>query len=295
MEPIYQWGLRVIHALQGASPLFNLPLTIVTRIGGQTFTLLLLAFIYWSLDRRLGRELTIVILISAYVNVVIKALADQPRPFQLDPSVALVHTASGPGFPSGHTQNATLLWGYLGARVQRLSMWIVSALLIILIPFSRIYLGVHFPTDVLGGYVIGGVMLVLALILLPRLAPRLGGLRLPWQLLVAAAFPVLLALAFSTTDGITTSGTLMGMGVGFALEPRWVGFSPSSKWGRRILGFIVGVAVLAALEYGLGAASASLVPATVVGFVRFGLVGFWGALGAPWTLARLGLVSSHGS
>jgi len=79
------------------------------------------------------------------------------------------------------------------------------------------------------------------------------------------------------------------------LEPRWVGFSPSSKWGRRILGFIVGVAVLAGLEYGLGAASASLVPATVVGFVRFGLVGFWGALGAPWTLARLGLVSSHGS
>jgi hypothetical protein len=178
-------------------------------------------------------------------------------------------------------------------KVQRRWMWIISALLMILIPFSRIYLGVHFPTDVLGGYVIGGVLLALALIFVSRLESWLGGLGLPWQLFVAASFAVLLGLAFSTTEGISTSGTLMGMGVGFALEPRWVGFSPSNRWGQRILGFALGVAVLAGLEYGLGVAFATLRPAAVVGFVRFGLVGFWGALGAPWSLARLGLVPSR--
>jgi membrane-associated phospholipid phosphatase len=290
MDAVLDWGLRVILTLQRLSPALDLPFTLFTLLGDKAFFLLFLPFVYWCLDRRLGSRLTVVVLLSAYLNVVAKALAGQPRPFHLAPGIALIGEATGGGLPSGHTQNSVVLWGYLGLQARRRWVWIVVALMLVLIPLSRVYLGVHFPTDLLGGYLIGGLLLLLAQLLMPRLQVWLGGLALTWQLALAVAFPLLLALVFPTEEGITASATLMGMSVGFALEPKWVGFRLSEVWRDRVLGYLVGVAILGAIWLGLRVVFGLIGATPLLRFVRYALTGLWGALGAPWLLARVHLV-----
>jgi membrane-associated phospholipid phosphatase len=283
------WGLDVIGTLQQLSPAFDLPFTLLTVLGDEVFYLLFLPFVYWCLDRRLGSRLIVLVLLSAYLNVVIKALAGQPRPVDLAPGIALISDPTTGGFPSGHTQNSVVLWGCLGAKVRRRWLWIVVGLLLALIPLSRVYLGVHFPTDVLGGYVIGAILLGLALVLVPRITPWLHSLTVTWQLALAVVVPLLLALLFATEEGITASATLMGMAMGFALEPKWVGFRPSSLWRERVLGYLAGAAVLGALWLGLRVAFVAMDSPASLRFLRYALVGLWGSLGAPWLLARVGL------
>jgi len=68
---------------------------------------------------------------------------------------------SGGGLPSGHTQGAVVVWGYLVSQFRRRTLWILAGFLMIGIPLSRLYLGVHFPTDLLGGYILGALCLTI--------------------------------------------------------------------------------------------------------------------------------------
>ena len=91
--------------------------------------------------------------------------------------------------------------------------------------------------------------------------------------------------AFPTEDGVTAV-TLVGMGAGYVLERRWIGFAISGQWRRRIASFVLGVGILVGLWLGLRAALADLKPMAVYRSVRCGAIGLWGALGAPRKCVR---------
>ncbi|MGD1996124.1 MAG: phosphatase PAP2 family protein [Anaerolineae bacterium] len=290
MEAILDWGVDVILWFQRGSPTLDLPFRVLTFMGVEEFFLLLLPLVYWCLDRRTGARLMIVFLFSSYLNAAAKELAGQPRPPDYAPErVRPLSTASGYGLPSGHTQNAVVVWGYIASQFRRAWLWVVAILLIVLIPLSRVYLGVHFPTDLLGGYLLGTALLLLYLWLEPEAEEWLGERGLAWKLGAALAVPLLLTLLFPTEDGAREGGALAGMGIGFVLERRWVGFEVKATWWKRALRFLVGVVVLAGLWMGLGAALSGLEPALVLRFARYGLMGLWGGLGAPWTFVQLKL------
>jgi membrane-associated phospholipid phosphatase len=290
METILDWGIDIIVWFQQFSPTLDLFFEFFTFLGQEEFYLILLPLIYWCLDRRTGARLIVLFLLSAYLNSLAKVWAGQPRPFTYAPDrvLALVE-ASGNGLPSGHTQNTVAVWGYLAAQFRRRWLWIVALLLMVLIPLSRIYLGVHFPTDLLGGYLIGVVLLLLYLWLEPRITEWLGEKALGWQLGTALVIPALMILLFFEEDGIKSGAALMGMGVGFVLERRWIRFASPGLWWKRVLRFLLGGVGLAAAYFGLRVAFSSLEPATLFRFIRYGLVGLWGGLGAPWLFTRVGL------
>ena len=174
METILDWGVKVVLWLQQFSSSLDLPFRILTYMGNEGFFILVLPFIYWCVDRRTGVRLSILFLFSAYVNSAVKVFACQPRPFQYDSRVKQIVSAGGGGFPSGHTQGTLVFWGYLALCFRRPLLWVITGLLIILIPLSRLYLGVHFPTDLLGGYLIGAILLLLYLWLEPRVETYLA-------------------------------------------------------------------------------------------------------------------------
>ena len=85
----------------------------------------------------------------------------------------------------------------------------------------------------------------------------------------------------------------MGMGVGFALERRWVRFQSAGIWWKRVLRFLIGAPVLFALWLGLKEAFYGLEPELMYLFARYALVGLWTGLIAPWLFVRLKLADQR--
>jgi membrane-associated phospholipid phosphatase len=291
---LYQ-GVAVVLWLQQFSPALDLPFKAITYLGDETFYLLFMPLVYWCFDRRRGARLFILLLLSACVNAIAKLLADQPRPFTYDKRVRAIVPAGGGGLPSGHTQNAVVVWGYLAARSRRTAWWLAAGFLMIAIPVSRLYLGVHFPTDLIGGYLLGAAILILFLRLAPRLETWLAQQVCSVQILISLVGSALLMLFNFGGDPavLSAASVLMGVCAGFALERRYVRFSCRGNWWKKILRYMLGVAVLFALWGGLKIASAGLEPAPLFRVVRYALVGLWGGMGAPWVFVRMKLADTE--
>lgn len=294
MLEVLDWGAALVLWFQRFSPELDLPFKILTFMGGEAFFLLLIPLIYWCLDRRVGARLAILFLLSAYANAAAKVLAAQPRPFEYHPKIRTLVYAGGGGFPSGHTQNSVVVWGYLASQYRLPWFWVISGLLMVLVPLSRVYLGVHFPTDLLGGYLLGLLFLVLFGWIGPWVERRLGETGLRWRLGLAIIVPSLLLLVYPGGEkhGVSACAMLMGMGTGFVLERRWVAFETDGAPWRRVFRFLLGEAVLFSLWTGLRVLFSDLEPEPLYRFSRYTLMGLWGALGAPWVFVKLRLAVS---
>ena len=291
MESVLNWGIEVVLWFQQFSPALDLPFKVLTSLGDKEFYLLLVPLVYWCINRRAGARLFMLLLFSACLNEGAKLLADQPRPFNYDPRVIkFVHEDSG-GLPSGHTQSAVVVWGYLAYCFKKKSLWLLAGFLILAIPLSRIYLGAHFPTDLLGGYVLGALVLFLFLRLDSVLESWFTQKGLLYQLCVSMGLPVLLILFVpSGNEGLLTAlGALMGVATGVVLERRWVRFSSEGRWWQQVIRYLVGIVILVGVWLGLRFAFAQLEPADLYRVIRYALVGMWGGLGAPWLFVQLKL------
>ena len=295
MEIMLDWGLQVVLWFQEFSPVLDLPFKALTYLGDETFYLVFMPLFYWCIDRRSGARLFLLLLISYYLNAIAKVIADQPRPFDYDQRVrALVH-AGGGGLPSGHTQNAVVIWGFLAARSGRKAAWLIAGFLMIGIPLSRVYLGVHFPTDLLGGYLLGGLILVLFIRLSPRVEIWLAEKSFAWQLGISFFGPLILVLLNQdgNKDMLSMTSALCGICVGIVLERRFVRYCCDSPYWKRVIRYFLGVAVVVGLWAGLRAAFSGLEPAYLFRFIRYALVGLWAAAGSPWLFVRCKLAEKE--
>ncbi len=291
MESIWQWGLTVIIWMQSLrGPVLDAVFAVGSFLGEEEFFFLLFATLLWAIDMRMGFRIGVIFLISVYVNSLAKELFAHPRPYDLDPSVGKAQPELGYGLPSGHAQNAVVIWGGLAARRRSRLAWIGAVCIALLIGLSRIYRGVHFPTDVLGGWLIGAVLLVLGLTF-ARYAARVGTWPLAAQLGLALVGPAVLAAVFPDSGAVTAMGTLAGAGAGIAITARRLRLDAGGALWQRVVRLGVGLVVLLGLYVGLkqvfpGEESSLHL---VFRFVRYVLLGFWVTLGAPWLFEVLRL------
>ena len=295
MDPILEWGIEVIIAIQTIrSPALDVFFQGVTFLGDAEFYLLLAPIIIWSVNYRLGARLGILLLLSSSINEALKNLFMQPRPCEPRPDIC-VDQAEGYGIPSGHSQNAIVFWGVIAHWVSKAWAWVAAIILMLLIGLSRIYLGVHFPSDVIVGWAIGIVILGLYIVLGERVEKWLGGLSLALQILLALSLPVLLLVIQPNDVMVQITGAFAGIAVGVALGVRYLDFDAGGQFWKRAVRFLVGVAVVAAIYFGLRI----IFPGdgetlyAVFRFIRYGLVGIWISLGAPWLFLRLGLAETR--
>jgi len=284
MEALVRWGIQGNQLVQAfGSPLLDSFFRAITMLGDEMFFLLLVPFLYWVIDKRLATRAGLLYLLSAYVNVVLKAIFAVPRP---SPElVRVLDDAGGYSFPSGHAQSTTTAWGYLAASLHKRWLWVVAVIIIVLVALSRVYLGVHYPQDVIAGILLGVLLVTLYL----RLEKWLNGrvtLSLPAQLALAVAVPLVLLLLQADSDTCSAMGTLMGLSLGVILERRYVRFGNKGPWAKRMLRFVLGIAVVLAIYAGL-----KLVLPAGLGFrvLRYGVIGLWASFGAPAVFVRTGL------
>jgi membrane-associated phospholipid phosphatase len=299
LESLVPWGTEVIVWVQSLSnPWLDAIAKFLSFLGQAEFYLLLLPFVYWCLDRQIGIGLGYLSLFSFWANKLVKYIFRIPRP--ADPRLRVPLPETSPSFPSGHSQNAIANWGYLAVRFRNRIFWVVAIILMLGIGLSRIVLGVHFPQDVIGGWLIGLVLLLIFAWAEPRVRRWIGGQRALVQLVLAVAVPVLLIFLHPADDAglypaeaaITPMSALAGLGIGVIMERAWVRFRVQGVWWRRGLRFLLGLVVVAILYVGpsliLPEGMAYGLEATAR-FVRYAAVGWAVAFLCPWLFVRLGL------
>jgi membrane-associated phospholipid phosphatase len=289
VNPIFQWGLELIRAAQSVrDPALDALFLTITSLGSKEFYFLLLPLMLWCVDFVLGVRVAALFLLSTYVNVSLKDLFALPRPFELDPSVQL-YDVIGYGLPSGHAQLSVVVFGALAHALKKAWVWVIAGFLIALIGFSRVYLGVHFPTDVLAGWLIGVLLLTVYIVFHARVERWLEEKDLDTQLTTAVALPLILLLLHVTDDTIRLMGVLLGAGVGVALLRTNVDYNAGGPLWQRgvrfVLGFavVLGIAAVLGLRFGLNATSPQRpgLIYLVADFLRYAILGLWMGLGAP--------------
>lgn len=296
------WGIDFILWVQSFSnPLLDTVFMAITWLGTIYGYMVILPLIYWSIDRQIGRRLFFLIMASELISTFFKNLFRVPRP---DPTaVRQPAPETSFSFPSDHAQTGgVVFWGYLAAKVQRRWFTVLAVLMAFLLGFSRIYLGVHTPQDVVAGWLIGLIVLWAALKLEPVLVRRWGQLALGQQVAVAILLPLLpLLLLPSDENGHypgemagRLAGILIGAALGSILEDRTVRFNVAGSWLQRLLRYVFGIALVLGI-YLAGSLIPDLTPwaldtaVRVLRYTLLGLVAFWLI---PWLFVKLRLADS---
>jgi membrane-associated phospholipid phosphatase len=322
MEWLWNAEIELVVFLQSLGGWLTAPLRLASLLGDEEFFLLLMPALYWCLSAVLGVRIGFILLLSANLNYALKLAFHGPRPYWYSSRVLALSTESTFGLPSGHAQNAASVWGLLATALRRRWAWVAALALIVTIGLSRIYLGVHFPSDVLVGWLIGAA-LVWAF-------TRWGPLAATWMLrrslsrqlglaLVVSVALLLLGLVFlpllsdwqmpeawaqnaaaagtppqaprSPDDVISTAGALLGLACGASWLHSRGWFSAGGPAWKRLARYPLGVIGVVLFWYVLG----QLLPrgetliAYGLRYLRYTLVGFWVIAGAPELFVRLGL------
>ncbi len=239
--------METIYLVQSvAAPWLDTVMTWITDLGSAAAYVALMVLVYLAVDAHAGRTIGIALMVSFLANQYAKGWFDTPRPFELDASVIrtqrAVDGALGPGFPSGHAQGATTFWGLAAVLARRAWFWGAAVLLVAVVAFSRVYLGVHVPADVVGGLLIGGTVVVLA-----TLWVRSGFEPPVWfAVLLGVVLPFGLHLAFPTPESDLLTGALAALTVGPMLVRHRTDGPLLGRIGVALVGLFLAVTVLVA-------------------------------------------------
>ncbi|GAC1510248.1 MAG: phosphatase PAP2 family protein [Ktedonobacteraceae bacterium] len=184
VNPVTAVDIAITRELQENLAPWLQTLMIIVSYPGSSFVLpalvVLAGVIFWLLGLRLEALVTVGLSsVSTLLNVVLKIIVHRPRP--TDGPVEVLQSAAGNSFPSGHVMAYLAFWGLLfslciilfqGWRWWRVALLVVSAFFVVMVGPSRIYLGAHWASDVLGSYLIGGVLLGVTLWIYLRLKER---------------------------------------------------------------------------------------------------------------------------
>jgi hypothetical protein len=243
--------------------------------GEESFYIIAAAIIFWCVNKEFGYKLGFALLTSTIVNTVIKGLVNAARPIGVSGIRSMrLQTATGQSFPSGHTQGAATFWFSWMAQVRKKWIYIVGTTAILLVAYSRMYLGVHYPIDVIAGIVVGITWVFISNYIFDY-AEATGK---TWILLIIVV-PMLIGLIFIREKTYyTIAGTVLGFYIGYVLESKYVQFDVRNTWVAQIIKLVFGLAILITIKSTLKI----ILPINLYAdFFRYFVIGLWITVGAP--------------
>jgi membrane-associated phospholipid phosphatase len=317
MDAIVNFGIRLIQALQTLSPALDGPMKFFTFLGTIEFYLVIIPLLYWVVDSRLGIRILFVLISTDFLGSSLKRLLHQPRPYWVG-DVKALGTETSYGIPSTHSSNSLSVWGIIASHYKREWLWAASGVLVFLISLSRLYLGVHFPQDVLGGWLIGALVFYLFIWLEPRVLPWLKRLSALSQVGIGLGISILMILlglfiglfiastpdpaewahfavgARSPSQFFTLAGSLFGAVAGYVLMLRYARFQTVGSPARQLGRYFLGIAGVLVIYLGLDVlfsliATDESTAGYILRYLRYATVTLWLAFGAPWTFLKLKL------
>ena len=263
--------------LPGLGDLFFL----ITQLGGTLFYVVVLLIVYWAYNKRGAILVSYILIVSIISEYYLKVMIAKERP----PASNWHPSADPPNYstPSGHSQNSATLYGWVTAKVKTWWMALISIILVGLIGISRVYIGVHYLGDVLLGWGIGIVIVLLFVFLEKPARDYLSRYKTEHLLLLLLIIGFLLTLIAAVlpqppNDNLGAYGGLtMGLAIGLILEMRFVNFTiepfDDQMW-RLVLRVVIGLILVIGVMFGL----APILPSEEIWLraVRYSLVAITG-------------------
>lgn len=325
MDFIDQFEVPVVLFLQSLGEWLKTPMLAFTFLGQEEFFMALLPFLYWCVDARLGLQFAAMTVFSNLGVNILKLFIRMPRPFWVSVDVQPWTAETSFGMPSGHATTAASIWGVLAVFLRKKWPTIFILIVIFLIGISRVFLGMHFLSQVLVGWLLGGLLLLIFLRVTPPILRWF--LKFPIAIQICLVFLgsgliicIYLALylpllnwqapaqwvelgsrplegepfnPIELSSAFTLAGTWFGGMAGAAWYYHHYGLlNISGTYLQKIFRYLLGVAVLLVLWYGLGAIfpRTPTVDAYILRFLRYTLLGLWMTVFAPWVFKKLGLM-----
>ena len=259
--------MAFLHLLEGIRmPVLDVLFQGVTLFGEETMFILFGLLFFWCVDKREGYFLLITGLLGTVINQFLKLWFRIPRPWVRDPSFTIVESAreaaTGYSFPSGHTQTSVGVYGGIAKWTGKNLVSTLCIVLCILVPLSRMYLGVHTPADV-------GVSIVLALVLIfvfcPLLKKHCDNAKVMRPLLFAMVVAALANIAFVTlypfpadvdaenlAHGVKNAYTMLGCIVGiwasWETDRKYIHFETKGTFAVQAVKLALGMAILLGIK-----------------------------------------------
>ena len=262
--------MEILYFLESIRiPGLNEFMLLITRLGEETAFLVLALVIFWCVDKYQGYYVLGVGMLGNLANQFLKIACRVPRPWVRDPEFTVLgnakEAATGYSFPSGHTQTAVGTFGCIATATRRRWVRILCIAVAVTVGISRMYLGVHYPSDVLVG---GGMALVMVLLLRPMMTEK-GRKSIPWifgsLIVLSGAFLMYVSIypfpadldAHNYESALKNSYTFLGTNAGvlavYLADEKKLNFRTKAVWWAQILKAVLGLALVLAVKEGLRA------------------------------------------
>lgn len=256
--------LRLLEGIR--TPVLDGIMSVITYLGSEICFMALALLIFWCVNKRQGYYLFAVGLSGIVINQFLKLWCRIPRPWVLDPDFTIVESAragaTGYSFPSGHTQNIVGTLGVIAVSNRQKWVRILCVSFMILVPFSRMYLGVHTPLDVGVSF---GVALLLLCVFYPffsddKRSARFMPLILALLVIMTAAYSVfVLTYSFPADidksnydsgvhNAFTMGGAVLGLVVAYFFDKKVLNFSTKAPFPGQVLKLVIGMGLLVAIR-----------------------------------------------
>ena len=258
----------------------------ITEFGAETIAIALLAAIYYCYNKDIGKTLGYICINSMMLNSVVKSLFMADRPFQYEGKEYLrvlneaKDGATGTSFPSGHSQSAGSLYTSLIILFKNKWIRIISAVLLVLVPISRLYLGVHFPGDVVVGLLLGVGIAFLGSFLINYFKKKGYSLYILYSISLVIFLPFVL---FNINNPLVSAtfkayGLYIGFVLGCLIEEKKVNFDYNVKWYYKLIRIIIGAILLLGIKSGVKVVfnMIDFIPSNILDLIRYFLMSLVG-------------------
>lgn len=301
---------QIIIFLQSFSPLLDPLFALITLFGDQLFIVGIIGILFFCVDKKLAFRVALLATFTGFLTTSLKGFFGLERPYleyeRLNKTEIkgikdiIGQLPIGYTFPSGHSSSAGSFWTFLASRWRHPGFWGVAVFMIIMIPLSRCYLGVHWPTDIIFGVLLGIAICLLFIYLLPRMERFAANTSFPILVLLSIIAPILMVVIsfvitssvgndFDLADTTSYGGLLLGLFIGYMFEERFINLKVKKyRTNKKVLIYrgIVGLIIILALYFGMSAIFRILFegfPLDLISrFCRYAILAFVGIFCIPW-------------
>lgn len=218
---------------------------LVSIIANETLYLIVISISYWCVSKRKAFHMIVMLCFSGYIGIVIKEFMKIPRPYTYDGIQSLYEKAAASySFPSTHVQLATTFWGSFMILCKKRIIWMIGIVFIILVSISRLYLRVHWLSDIIGAVLFS----VIVVYLYTKVTMGLSDRKFILLQRIILAVSLIMYVMTSQVDNLKLLGVLTGSTIGIMLENHFINMNESNDFKMQVVKTVLGLSILLVVQ-----------------------------------------------